>query len=176
MADATPSPQTANSAGLLLITQGILVLQPTHTPHQKAVGANLHAAFNLTGLLALIAGLIIIEYNKISSGGAHWESVHGILGIVTYVLLIVQGLVGLTQLYAPGLYGGEANAKAVWKYHRMSGYVVLALGLATVCAATQTTYNKTLGIRLWVVLVASVLVLAGLLPRVKLQKLGLKQG
>ena len=92
------------------------------------------------------------------------------------MLLIIQGLVGFTQYYVPSLYGGVENAKKVWKYHRMSGYVVLTLGLATVCAATQTTYNKTLGIRLWVVLVASILVLAGLLPRVKLQKLGFKTG
>ena len=167
-------PQTLNSAGLLLITQGILILQPTHTPRQKSLGATVHGAFNGIGTLALVAGLIIIEYNK-GASGAHWESVHGILGITTYILIILQALVGFTQLYTPGLYGGVDNAKKVYKYHRMSGYVVLALGLATVCAATQTTYNKmSLGIRLWVVLVASVLVLVGLLPRVKLQKLGLK--
>ena len=128
------------------------------------------------GVLALVSGLIIIEYNK-GTGGGHWESPHGIMGLVTYILIVVQALVGFTQYYAPALYGGEENAKAVYKYHRMSGYVVLTLGLATVCAATQTTYNKmALGIRLWVVLVASVLVLAGILPRIKLQKLGLKRG
>lgn len=53
--------------------------------------------------------------------------------------------------------------------------MVLTLGLATVAAATQTDFNKgTLGIQLWAVVVAGVLVLAGTLPRVKLQKLGLK--
>ena len=67
------------------------------------------------------------------------------------------------------------NAKKVYKYHRVFGYTIATLGLATVCAATQTYYAKhILGIQLWSVIVASVLVLVGVLPRVKLQKLGLK--
>jgi hypothetical protein len=46
--------------------------------------------------------------------------------------------------------------------------------LATVCAATQTTFNKNvLHIRLWAVLVAAVLVVAGVAPRIKKHKLGL---
>jgi peptidoglycan/LPS O-acetylase OafA/YrhL len=73
----------------------------------------------------------------------------------------------------PQLYGGEANAKKVWKYHRASGYVVFALMLATVAAATQTTYNRNvLDIKLWAVIVAAVLTLAGIVPRIKKQKLG----
>ena len=126
-------------------------------------------------MLALLAGLVIIEYFKFINNGEHWESVHAILGLITYIFLVIQALVGFTQYYVPSLYGGPENAKAVYKYHRASGYVILTLGLATVCAATQTPFNKmALHIRLWVVLVASVLVLAGVLPRIKLQKLGLK--
>jgi len=56
----------------------------------------------------------------------------------------------------------------------VSGYIILVLLLATVCAATQTTFNvNVLGMQLWAVIVASVLVLLGVLPRVKKQKLGL---
>lgn len=47
--------------------------------------------------------------------------------------------------------------------------------LATVVAATQTDYNKNvLHIKLWSVLVAAILVLIGIIPRIKKQKLGLK--
>jgi predicted Abi (CAAX) family protease len=68
------------------------------------------------------------------------------------------------------------NAKSVYKYHRMSGYVIATLGLATVCAATWTTYSLGLAhIQHWAVIVASVLVLAGLVSRVKLQKLGIRR-
>lgn len=77
----------------------------------------------------------------------------------------------------PKIYGGEDQAKSLYKYHRMSGYLVLVVMLATVAAATQTDYNKNiLHIKLWAVLVASVLVLVGTLPRVKKGKLGLKIG
>lgn len=90
--------------------------------------------------------------------------------------MLVQALVGVTQYWVPSIYGGQDNAKAIWKYHRASGYVVLVLGLTTVAAATQTDFNQNvLHIRLWVVIVSSVLVLAGVLSRIKLQKLGLKR-
>lgn len=76
--------------------------------------------------------------------------------------------------FVPVLYGGEDNAKKIWKYHRASGYLVLVLLLATVAAATQTDYNKfVLHIKLWAVLVASILTLAGVVPRIKKTKLGL---
>jgi type IV secretory pathway TrbD component len=66
------------------------------------------------------------------------------------------------------------NAKKVYKYHRAGGYVILTTALATVAAATQTDYVKgILGIQLWAVIVASVVTLAGVLPRIKKQKLGL---
>ena len=56
----------------------------------------------------------------------------------------------------------------------MSGYVLTTYFLAVACAATQTTFNKNvLHIRLWAVLVASVLVLVGVIPRIKKRKLGL---
>lgn len=45
--------------------------------------------------------------------------------------------------------------------------------LAVVAAATQTAYNvNVLHIKLWAVIVASVLVLVGVIPRIKKHKLG----
>jgi len=90
-------------------------------------------------------------------------------------LIFIQALVGFAQFYVPELvFGSVDKAKSVYKYHRWSGYVILLLMLATVCAATQTTFNKNvLQIRLWAVLVASVLVVAGVAPRLKKHKLGL---
>jgi membrane protein YdbS with pleckstrin-like domain len=81
--------------------------------------------------------------------------------------------VGITQYFTPGLYGGVDNAKKLYKYHRLSGYIVLLLMLATVAAATQTTYNiGTLHIQLWAVVVASLIVVVGILPRIRLNKFG----
>ncbi|KAF2807870.1 uncharacterized protein BDZ99DRAFT_464772 [Mytilinidion resinicola] len=162
-----------NSAGLLLATQAALILQPTHTPDQKRHGTYIHAILHLLSIGSLLAGLIVIERNKLGHGG-NLQSPHAILGLVTYILFLLQALVGFTQYFTPKLYGGVENAKKVYKYHRASGYVILTAGLVTVAAATQTTYNQeTLGIQLWAVIVASVVTLAGLLPRIKKQKLGL---
>ncbi|KAF2147316.1 uncharacterized protein K452DRAFT_282321 [Aplosporella prunicola CBS 121167] len=163
-----------NSAGLLLLTQGALILQPTHTASQKRSGTLTHFIVNDLGLLLLLGGLIVIETNKQLNSLPHLESAHAILGLLTYALLAVQALVGFTQYFTPQLYGGVDRAKRVWKYHRASGYLVFVLALATVASATQTTFNrKVLGIQLWAVLVAAAITLAGVLPRVKKQKLGL---
>ncbi|MCJ1353268.1 MAG: hypothetical protein MMC33_003253 [Icmadophila ericetorum] len=162
----------ANSAGLLLSTQAILVLQPTHLPKQKKQGTIIHALLNGAGLASLITAGAIMFYLHRTSG--HFASIHGTMGLVTYIIFIIQSLVGFTQYYTPQLYGSVENAKSVWKYHRMSGYVLLTLSLATVAAATQTpTGENTLKLKLWAVLVCSVLTLVGVLPRIKKQKLGL---
>ncbi|PSN64299.1 hypothetical protein BS50DRAFT_528440 [Corynespora cassiicola Philippines] len=166
-----------NSAGLVLVTQAALILQPTHTPSQKRAGTTYHFLFNLVGVSALLAGLVIIEINKAGPGHEHFASPHAILGLLFYIFIFLQALVGFTQYYTPSLYGGVDNAKKVWKYHRASGYVVATLGLATVCASSWTTYSLFVAhIQHWAVIVASVLVLIGLVPRIKLQKLGLKKG
>jgi len=126
------------------------------------------------GLGLLVAGLIVIEYNKIDHNGAHFESPHAILGLITYIFLAIQAFVGVTQYFTPKLYGSVDAAKSLYKWHRISGYVILILLLATVAAATKTDYNKNvLDIKLWAVVVAAVLVLIGVIPRIKKQKLGL---
>ncbi|KAI9784391.1 MAG: hypothetical protein M1816_000862 [Peltula sp. TS41687] len=156
-----------NSAGILLLTQGALILQPTHTAAQKRQGTILHSLINGAGALLLVCGLIIIEINKIQTHHSHFGSSHAILGLITSILLILQALVGITQYYFPGLYGSVANAKKIYKYHRMAGYVILPLALATATVALHLYYNT-----LWSVLIADLLVLAGVLPRIKKQKLG----
>jgi hypothetical protein len=164
-----------NSTALFALTQSILILQPTHTAGQKRQGTLAHFSINLFALDLLIAGLVIIEYNKFSHGGIHFVSPHAILGLLTYILLGIQAMVGFTAYFVPKLYGSVDKAKSFYKWHRMSGYLVLVLMLATVCAATQTDYNKnTLHIKLWAILVTSVLVLVGIVPRIKKQKLGLR--
>lgn len=81
---------------------------------------------------------------------------------------------GFTAYFFPKVYGSVDNAKSLYKWHRLSGYIILVLMLATVAAATQTDYNKgILDIKLWAVLISAVLVLVGVLPRIKKQKLGL---
>ncbi|KAJ8058092.1 hypothetical protein OCU04_012951 [Sclerotinia nivalis] len=163
-----------NSSGLLFLTQGILILQPTHTATQKRQGTLTHAGFNGVAGSLLIAGLVIIEVNKFAHHGIHFESAHAILGLTTYILLLLQSLIGITQYFTPSLYGNITTAKSIYKYHRVSGYVILLLMLATIAAATWTTFNvNALHIKSWAVIACAVLMLIGIIPRIKKQKLGL---
>ena len=158
---------------MLFFVQGVLILQPTHTAKQKKQGTYTHAALNDVAFLAAITGLIVIEYNKFDHGGEHFESPHAILGLVTYIMIFLQLIVGITQYFTPGLYGGVENAKAIYKYHRVFGYLTLLVMLATICAATQTTFNTgVLHMQLWAVVVACVIVVVGIAPRIRLSKLG----
>ncbi len=166
--------QLLNSAGLLLVTEAILILQPTHTQPQKILGTYIHATLIDLGILSLVAGLVVIEYNKISHKGTHFESPHAILGLTTYILMVIQAVVGVTAFFTPKVYGSISAAKSVYKYHRMSGYLILVMSFATVAAATQTTFNKqTLHIQMWAVVVASLITLVGVVPRIKKSKFGL---
>ncbi len=98
------------------------------------------------------------------------------MGLTFYILLYIQSLVGFTQYYTPSLYGSVDKAKSIYKYHRVSGYVIATLGLATICAATWTSFNiGVLHMQHWAVILASVLVLAGVVPRIRVSKFGLKK-
>lgn len=165
----------AQSLAILTLVQSILLLQPTHTPEQKRTGQRVHASLNLVAFLLLVAGVTIIEYNKIVNKGVHFHSAHGYLGVITAIILMLQYLVGFTMWATPVLYGGVDNAKSMWKYHRMSGYFLLVILLVTVCSATQTEYNENvLKIRPWATILLSVLILAGTFPRIQKQKLGFR--
>ncbi|KAK6955601.1 hypothetical protein Daesc_003243 [Daldinia eschscholtzii] len=163
----------AQSLGLLVLIQSILVLQPTHTGSQKQVGQKIHAGLNFLGIVTFAVGVISIEVNKFKNNGVHFHSVHGYLGVIASFWLLAQYLVGFTMFATPKLYGGEAKAKSIWKYHRSSGYVLLLFLAATVISATQTDYNlNVLGLKLWATIVISVLLVIGVFPRIRKQKLG----
>jgi hypothetical protein len=91
----------SNSAGLFFLTQATLVLQPTASQKHKIQGTYVHSALNLVGVAALISGLVNIEINKASHPESRFTSIHGIMGLVTYILIFIQALVGFTQLYMP---------------------------------------------------------------------------
>ncbi|OGE53178.1 hypothetical protein PENARI_c008G02076 [Penicillium arizonense] len=161
----TPHP-LLNSSALLLQVQAALILQPTATPQQKLTGTRIHYAIQLLSVVLFVSAFVIIEINKGSH--PHFVSAHGILGLITYISIVLQALVGLAQFLFPTIIFGSVEAgKRIYKYHRWSGYVLLLLEMTTVVAATQTTYNKAaLHIPLWGVLVSAVLILSGVSARI----------
>jgi hypothetical protein len=148
-------------------------LQPTATPQQKLTGTRIHYTIQLLSVILFISAFTIIEINKGSH--PHFVSPHGILGLITIITIALQALVGVIQFFVPVTVLGSVDAgKRIYKYHRWSGYVLLLLEMATIVAATQTTYNlAAIHIPLWGVLVSVVLILSGVGARIKKHKLGL---
>ncbi|KAH0605938.1 uncharacterized protein H6S33_004395 [Morchella sextelata] len=161
-----------NSLGVFLSLQAILVLQPTHTAHQKRRGTYVHATLNGLAALSFFTALVIVIWHKQHSGIPHFESVHAYLGITIYGLLFIQAFVGFTQFFAPRIYGGVDNAKKLYKYHRVSGYVILLMYLVNVVLASRLPYGqKFIHLKTWGVVAAGVLVVIGAYPRIKKQKI-----
>lgn len=164
----------AQAAGFVALVQAILIVQPTHTAAQKRAGQWLHVILNLTAFSAFFAGVFIIEYNKFSSGGEHFKSVHGYLGVIASVVLLLHYLFGISIWAVPSLYGGYDEARALYKYHRWAGYTVLLLLVATILSAIETPYNhNVLKLKWWSTAVPIFLAAAAILSRAKKHKLGL---
>lgn len=93
------------------------------------------------------------------------------------MVLALQYVVGFAMWGVPGVFGGIENAKKIWKYHRVSGYLLYALILATVVSAVYTDFNvNVLDLKLWAVLVSVILIVIGVYPRLHPRKLGLNIG
>lgn len=165
--------QLLGISALLLQVQAALILQPTATPQQKRVGTRIHYSLQLLSVVLFVSAFVIIEVNKGSH--PHFVSPHGILGLTTYIAIVLQAVVGVVQYLLPVTLLGSVDAgKRIYKCHRWSGYVLLLLEMATVVAATQTTFNvNAIHIPLWGVLVSAVLILTGVGARIKKHKLGL---
>lgn len=108
------------SLGLLLLIQGVLVLQPTQSQPAKKVGLQAHQIFVLfLGLPLLTLGVWIMWHAHSQPGAKHFISLHGILGVVLLVLLWLQAVFGISTVWGDGqVYGSSAKAKSLWKYHR----------------------------------------------------------
>ncbi|KAF8184946.1 hypothetical protein K438DRAFT_1837144 [Mycena galopus ATCC 62051] len=121
------------SLSILLLVYGIMTLQPTSQPKTKAAGLARHQYAILFAAFPIIfCGTFAIMYNKYVHGAVHFRSWHGKLGIVSMGWIFIQVLLGGGSVWFGGAaFGGGAKAKAIWKYHRLSGYVLFMLLMFT---------------------------------------------
>ncbi|KAJ3515957.1 hypothetical protein NLJ89_g1418 [Agrocybe chaxingu] len=114
------------SLALLLFTFGIITLQPTNKPKTKAVGLTRHQIFVfLLAFPVIIFGIFAAWYNKFLRDAQHFKSWHGVIGVISMLWLIFQVILGGGSVWYGGwLFGGGVKAKALWKYHRLSGYLL----------------------------------------------------
>ncbi|PFH49118.1 hypothetical protein AMATHDRAFT_5206 [Amanita thiersii Skay4041] len=154
----------AQSTALAVFTYGILTLQPTSQPPTKAAGLARHQiAMFAFGTPTLLFGSFAVWYNKV-------------FGLVCLLWLTVQVGVGAGSVWYGGkAFGGGAKAKAIWKYHRLSGYLLFPLMLFTahlggVWSHWSNTYLTT-SVRFLAFILAPVVILVSVYSRIRPSKM-----
>ncbi|GAA5927903.1 hypothetical protein JCM10213_000922 [Rhodosporidiobolus nylandii] len=168
------------SLAVLGFFEGVLLLQPQ--PASIAVkrkGLLLHQVFQFTSLALIVAGAAFIVYNKAIRGAKHITTWHARFGVATLVLILLQIAFGAVVVFAPlqRLVGGESKAKSLWKYHRISGYLTLALLIVTPLLALASDWVRlnTDKWERWTIGTGLVVAGVGALTRIQTSKLGLKR-
>ncbi|KAK7203371.1 hypothetical protein BZA70DRAFT_283529 [Myxozyma melibiosi] len=160
-----------NNFAILMLVQSIILVQPTATTAEKQLGAMVHGLFNLFGAICYVMAFGIVFINKTSNGGAHIHSAHAAVGLLTYVILLVNVIIGFTQYWMPGIYGSVTRAKSLYKYHRVLGYIGLFFSFLATGLATITPYNRNvLGIRFPIILGFMIATALGLAIRIRPHK------
>ncbi|KXN88278.1 hypothetical protein AN958_07737 [Leucoagaricus sp. SymC.cos] len=111
----------------------ILTLQPTSQPRTKAAGLERHQTSIFTlGFPVVTLGTLAVAYNKYLRDYPHFKTWHAKLGLACMIWIFIQLCIGAGSTWSNGaLFGGGARAKALWKYHRLSGYILFGLMLFT---------------------------------------------
>ncbi|ORY35367.1 hypothetical protein BCR39DRAFT_3781 [Naematelia encephala] len=108
----------------LAITAFLLVRQARFNTHQTV----------LLGLAlpAMALGTASMWWNKHVHGAVHFTTWHSWFGIGTVFWMVLQALIGGASVWFGGkAFGGASKAKKVYKYHRLSGYLLVTLSLLT---------------------------------------------
>ncbi|KAI9488377.1 eukaryotic cytochrome b561-domain-containing protein, partial [Zychaea mexicana] len=156
--------------------KGVNLLQTTSTAKEKAKGLKKHAFMQASAYIFAIVGFSFIVYNKAMMHKEHFTSNHGKFGLTVFCYLFFQLLFGLTIAYIPRLYGNVTKAKQLWKFHRMTGYILLVLIWITAQLGVRADYMyKNLWSPKLIIghYIALALVVIGIAGRVRLSKWGL---
>jgi len=165
---------------IALFACGILTLQPTShlQPKAKVAGLNRHQLIILGLAFPCISvGTLVIIWNKNIHDAPHFVSWHGTFGIIAVSLMLGQMFLGAGSVWFGGkLFGGGAKAKGLWKYHRISGYLLFPFFLATIMIgglwSTWTTGSISVLPRIFAYGIAPVAIIVGIWSRARVSKLG----
>ncbi|KAA0712011.1 Cytochrome b561 domain-containing protein 2 [Triplophysa tibetana] len=111
------------------MTEAILLFNPHSSPVGKLkhkTKGRLHWILQCLCVFCAIVGLIAIAYNKNLNEKPHFTSWHGLIGLVTVIVVVLQSLGALSLLY-PKLAKGWSLAK-LKRYHATSGLLTYLLG------------------------------------------------
>ncbi|EEB93168.1 hypothetical protein MPER_08220, partial [Moniliophthora perniciosa FA553] len=107
---------------------------PTSQPKTKAAGFQRHQfAIFFIGVPAITLGTLSVMFNKWLRDAEHFKTWHGTFGLLCMIWIGVQIAIGGGSVWFNGAaFGGGVKAKALWKYHRLSGYILFPMLLFTV--------------------------------------------
>jgi len=165
------------SFSITIFSYGIMTLQPTAQVATKAAGLSRHQlAMFAIGFPAIFLGTLAMWWNKVIHNAPHAVTWHGLFGYIAITWIVAQVLVGGGSVWFDGrLFGGNPRAKLVWKYHRLSGYVLFPLLLLTAHFgggwSDWTNENSAYILRLLGYTVAPLVLLIAVLVRVRLSKM-----
>jgi hypothetical protein len=165
------------SSGIGCFTYGILTLQPTAHPKTKAAGLQRHQKVMLAaGFPCVALGILAIEIEKFNLGHGHFATWHGTFGLVSVGWLVGQVILGGGSVwYGGAAFGGGMKAKKLWKYHRLSGYVLFLLLLSTAhlggAWSTWVTSHSQPVVRFIGYTVAPIVAILAIYSRVRTSKL-----
>jgi len=145
-------------------------------PKIKVVGLQCHQIAMLAGLTSILLGTTAMLTYKGSHGAPHFTSWHGTFGLITVSWLVLQSALGAGSVWFDGAaFGGGHKAKLVWKYHRLSGYILLLCLLVTVnlggAWSSWTSSNSAYIVRLVAYTLAPLGILASIYSRVRPSKM-----
>lgn len=164
-----------NSLGFVFLAQALLVTQPPPiSSAHKTMGGQLHGILNSISVVLYLGGSSVIFYNKTVNGANHYTTWHAWFGVATYALLFGAFIMGMSIFWMPEeVFGSVNKAKSFYKYHRMAGYLILALASITTALSLESTYNvNVLHIPYLPAVGGLVLVAGSLFSGLKLAKLG----
>ncbi|KAF5358078.1 hypothetical protein D9756_001746 [Leucocoprinus leucothites] len=121
------------SLALCFFTYGVMTLQPTSQPKTKAAGFIRHqTAVFYFGFSIIFLGTLAAVIHKTIHDMNQFQTWHAKFGLLCIVWLVGQVFLGAGSVWNGGsLFGRGMKAKALWKYHRLSGYILFALMMFT---------------------------------------------
>ncbi|RSH78540.1 uncharacterized protein EHS24_002266 [Apiotrichum porosum] len=169
-----------NALAITAFVLGIMPVQPPTPPAGiRAARLGVHQRVLLgIALPAMTIGTSCMYWNKHIHGAAHITTWHARFGIATFCWMWLQAAFGAASAWKGGAaFGGGMKAKAMYKYHRASGYALVALSLLTaVLAGGYSTWAISRGeqfvpLRIVAFGVGIPLVFVGLAMRVRPSKM-----
>lgn len=162
---------------IALFAFGILTLQPTSQPKTKTAGLARHQLIMLALAFPCIAvGTLLMIWNKKIHESSHFTTWHGTFGIFAIGWMFVQIALGAGSVWFGGAaFGGGAKAKAIWKYHRLSGYLLFPFFLVTAhiggAWSTWMLMSTSQVTRIFGYVIAPLAILVGLWSRARVSKM-----